>query len=69
MLQLHEAVALKLTSRLPLFSYASMQMLTWLLCVLVQMSGVWRIVMKPLIDDVPVVAGMVIAMKAPPQVC
>lgn len=33
------------------------------------MSGVWRIVMKPLIDDVPVVAGMVIAMKAPPQVC
>ena len=32
------------------------------------MSGVWRIVMKPLIDDVPVVAGMVIAMKAPPQV-
>lgn len=49
-------------------SYASVQMLTWLLCVLVQMSGVWRIVMKPLIDDVPVVAGMVIAMKAPPQV-
>lgn len=34
----------------------------------VQMSGVWRIVMKPLIDDVPVVAGMVVAMKAPPQV-
>ena len=32
------------------------------------MSGVWRIIMKPLIDDVPVVAGMVVAMKAPPQV-
>jgi len=33
-----------------------------------RMSGVWRIVMKPLIDDVPVVAGMVVAMKAPPQI-
>lgn len=34
-----------------------------------QISGVFRIVMKPLIDDIPVVAGMVVAMKAPPQAC
>ena len=34
-----------------------------------QVSGTFRIVAKPLIQEIPVVAGMIVALKAPPEVC
>lgn len=33
-----------------------------------QVSGTFRIVAKPLIQEIPVVAGMIVALKAPPEV-
>ena len=33
-----------------------------------QVSGTFRIVAKPLIEEIPVVAGMIVALKAPPEV-
>lgn len=33
-----------------------------------RVSGAVRIMMKPIVDDVPVVAAMVVALKAPPQI-
>lgn len=42
-------------------------MIVWGLLT-VQVSGVMRIIMKPILDDVPVVAAMVVSLRAPPQV-
>ncbi len=37
-------------------------------CCAAQVSGTFRIVAKPLIEEIPVVAGMIVALKAPPEV-
>lgn len=36
--------------------------------VVLQMSGVMRVIMKPILDDVPVVAAVVVSLRAPPQI-
>lgn len=33
-----------------------------------QISGTFRVVMKPLVDEIPVVAGVIVALKGPPEV-
>ena len=33
-----------------------------------QISGTFRVMMKPLVDEIPVVAGLIVALKGPPEV-